>query len=169
MRKNKGLSLVEILVTIVIIGLLITVTAFKITTTKYANAESCTNRIEQKLSQLRLSVMSSKSQQYLIIYQASDKNYYMAICTDKDAICTADDGEKIGNSRIRIKGSTGTEDILISYSDHKRIVISFNKSTGSFISIGGNLFNVVEVTSEDVVFRIYMVKETGKHYSKRIY
>lgn len=167
--NNEGFSLVEILVTILILVILVAVTTFQLSTTKYADAERCSRNIEQKMSQLRLSVMSSKMQEYLIIYQAADKNYYMAVVDNKDKVCEAIDGEKIGNSKIHITGTTSSGSIDVSYADNKRIVITFHRSSGAFITIGGELYQTIDIVTEGVKFRIYLVKETGKHYSKQIY
>lgn len=167
--NNRGFSLVEILVTIIILVLLVAVTTFRLSTTKYADVERCSENIEKKMSQLRLSVMSSKTQEYLIIYQADDDNYYMAISDDKDKLCTASDGEKIGNSKIHITGTTSSGVTKVSHTDNGRIVISFHRSSGAFISVGVNLYQTIEIVTEGVKFRIYLVKETGKHYSKQIY
>ena len=166
--NNGGFSLVEILVTILILVLLVAVITFRISTTKYADVERCSKNIEQKMSQLRLSVMSSKTQEYFIIYQAADNNYYMTIADDKDAVCTASDGEQIGNSKIHIKGTTSIGEINVNFTDNKRIIITFHRSTGAFISVGGDLYQTIEIATEGIMFRIYLVKETGKHYSKQI-
>lgn len=167
--NNKGISLVEILVTILILVLLVAVATFQISTTKYADVERCSKNIEQKMSQLRLSVMSSKTQEYIIIYQAADLSYYVAVSGDKDKVCTASDGDKIGNSKIHITGATSSGTRKVSYADNKQIVITFHRSSGAFISVGGDLYQTIEIVTEGVKFRIYLVKETGKHYSKQIY
>lgn len=165
--NNEGFSLVEILVTILILVLLVAVTTFQLSTTKYADVERCSKNIEQKMSQLRLSVMSSKTQEYLIIYQAADKNYYIAIVDDKDMVCTASDGDKIGNSKIHITGATSSGTTNVSLAE--RIVITFHRSSGAFITVGGELYQTIDIVTQGVKFRIYLVKETGKHYSKQIY
>lgn len=167
--NNEGFSLVEILVTILILVLLVAVTTFQLSTTKYADVERCSKNIEQKMSQLRLSVMSSKTQEYLIIYQAADKNYYIAIVDDNDVECTASDGDKIGNSKIHITGATSSGTTAVSFADNKRIVITFHRSSGAFVTVGGELYQTIDIVTEGVKFRIFLVKETGKHYSKQIY
>lgn len=166
--NNMGFSLIELLVTMLILILLVAVVTFHISTTKYADVERCSKNIEEKISQLRLGVMSSKNQEYLIIYQAADLNYYMAIVDNPDVVCTANDGEKVGNSKVHITGITSSKSIQVSYTENKHIVISFHKSSGAFISVGENLFQKIEIVNEDVKFCIYLVKETGKHYSKRV-
>ena len=166
--NNRGFSLIEILVTIIILVLLVAVTTFRLSTTKYADVERCSKNIEQKMSQLRLSVMSSKTQEYLIIYQDDDENYYMAVSNDENK--TASDGEKIGNSKIQISGITSSgATTKVSYTDNKQIVISFDRSSGAFIVAGGNLYKNIEIETEGVTFSISLVKETGKHYSEQVY
>ncbi|WP_310601867.1 type II secretion system protein [Anaerosporobacter sp.] len=167
--SNKGFSLIEILMAISILALLVVATTFQIVTSKYVDAERCSRCIEQNMSQLRLNVMSSKTQSYLILYQIEDGSYYMAVTETPDAVCTSADGIKIGSSKIGITGKTGSEAIDVSYTGNKRIVITFHKSSGAFVAAGGQVFQAIEVTNSDKKLCIYLVKETGKHYVKQVY
>lgn len=166
--SNVGFSLIELLVTIIILILLVAVVTFGISSTKYADAKRCSKNIELKMSQLRLSVMSSKNQEYLVIYQAADKNYYMAVVDNPDVVLAESDGEKIGNTKLHITGIASSDTIRVSYTDDKHITLSFHKSSGGFISVGGNLYQRIEIVSEDIKYCIYLVKETGKFYSKQV-
>ncbi|WP_167954739.1 prepilin-type N-terminal cleavage/methylation domain-containing protein [Anaerosporobacter faecicola] len=166
--NNHGFSLVEILVTIMILGLLVSVTIFHITTTQFANVEKCSQKIEKRLNQLRLSVMSSKEQNYLIVYQAADLNYYVALSEQEDAICVAEDGDQIGNSSLRIRGKDGATIVEVSYEQAKQIVLSFQKSSGAFLSVAGKFYDSIDIVNGDAIYRIYLVKETGKHYAKQV-
>lgn len=166
--NNRGFSLIELLVTVIILLLLVAVVTFGISTAKYADVKRCSKNIEQKMSQLRLLVMSSKNQEYLVIYQAADKNYYMAVVDNPDDVCSESDGEKIGNTKLHIAGITSSDTIGVSFTDNKRIILSFHKSSGAFIAVGGNLYQKIEIVNEDIKYRINLVKETGKFYTKQV-
>jgi prepilin-type N-terminal cleavage/methylation domain-containing protein len=173
LKDNKGFSLIEIMVVLVIVAIIFTGTVISIRLLNFADTEYCANEINSEMGTLRMETMSKGSvHHYLVIeWDSTDHTYYMSRVTSasnkpldsanwQTDASTIRNRKKLASSKITIATSLdGTifTDITVTNSV---ILISFVPSSGAFEST----YKQIRVTSIGKTSTVVMVGKTGKFY-----
>lgn len=163
-KNNKGFSMIELVITIAIMGILTGSFVAAAGYLKYANAKAGAKKINAELSELRIDTMSKMQTPYLYLYKI-DSNTYMKVVSGDDSATvggTLDTNTtRVGNVKINVfyTDSSGEHQLGTSGS---QIMIEMDKSTGAFKSG----YSSIRVASSDGKrsYTIKLVKTTGKHY-----
>lgn len=159
--KNKGFSLVELIVVIAIMGVMMAVGGYALTAISSANAKECAREMEAALVATRTQCYSSDSATSVAevsFYKGSDGIYML-----KNYEGTA---EKIGGSKVsvsyRLTGAAAYTDL-----GTQKITFSFNRSSGAFRSmkLDGNTAGMCEsikIVSGHKTYTITCYEQTGK-------
>lgn len=176
-KRNKGFSLIEVIVTIAIMAVVTGATISIYSWTRSAQLKETTNGINDAISELRSVTLSKNGRYRLWIYNeaASKKNY---VVIQKYNLSTSN-WDEYSKKAIGKKPSVYCEDLsgnkynIENNVSGNQIFIEFNKSDGSFVSAkciapsGTNIdIDEIKVAFGDNTKEIKMIKLTGKHYIK---
>lgn len=164
-RKNKGFSLVELIVVIAIIGVMTAVGGYSLTAISSANAKECAKEIEAGL-------ISTRTESYSKDIPTNDEEYLGATVSfykKTDGIYMEKSFEseekKIGGSKISLayKNASG---VYVDIGSDK-ITFSFNRSSGAFqkMRINGTsafMCKGIQVSSGGKVHTVTCYEHTGK-------
>ena len=156
MRKGKkklnqaGMSLVELVVVILIIGILSAGSGIGIAFFNRMNATSAAEKLASALERTRLLTISADTDRDIeLVLDKEDREYYAIV---KEAGVETD-RIKIGNTALTIKVEG------IELTDTSVVTFSYNKSNGAFNSAYTNV--VIEGNQTKTV---YLVNATGRCY-----
>ncbi len=169
MKTNqKGMSLIEIIIVIALVGILAGTSVTLIGHVHYANTKKTVESMDSALDKLQVNSMSKQDKTYLYIYKLSD-GYYMKQLTD---VITTFDGTKFdsngtklsGNStQVYLESESGTlvdGNVFIRISYKKSGVFDKETITGS-TELGTNVDKIV--VKGNGTYTITLVGATGKH------
>lgn len=158
--KNKGFSLVEMIITIAIISIVTTGSLVISRRIGYADTMKAAKTVDSAMDKLRLETMSKDKRQYMYLYKV-DNSIYMKVSSDPDAISAgldSDSGKKLGsNISISVDDPSGTDRLI---GDGENISISFTRSSGAFTS-NYEYIKFIYSTNTSV---IHCIIETGRHW-----
>lgn len=160
-KNNKGFSLVEILVVLVIMVVLTSGAVVAFTNWRSWNLDDCVKKLDTGLSSAKVEAMG-KEKGELIIHRSSDGTYKMEV--------TGEEEETIGDEDIRIyyTDSAGNTDVLVT--DSKTLTLSYSRATGAFKEIstdasGNKVYcKSIRIERKNLERNIILVKSTGSHY-----
>lgn len=160
MRNNqKGMTLVEIIIVIALIGILAGSSVVLIGHIGYANTKKTVESIDVSLDKLQSTAMSKKEKQYLYIYKRDD-GYYMKQLSEKldvlDSTKLDGNGTKISgkDTEIHIDSPSGTiveSDTIIRIKYTRSGVFDTDTNVNGIVIEGKGSYTIT------------LVKETGKH------
>ena len=163
MKKNKGMSFIELILVILIISILTTVGLSIYKSLGYADTKKAASHINSSLSRARIDTMSRREISYLYLYRI-DGRLYSKLSTEEGLTVGVygelTEAEGVGYSRniiLNYKTDTGVSRVL---GDYECICISFLKSSGAF---AGNYSGLI-LESGNNNTTIACIKETGRHY-----
>ena len=163
-RNEAGVTLIEIIIVLAIIGILASASVLLIGHLHYADTERVINNIDTSMNELQIKNISKAEQSYLYIYHLSD-GYYMRILSDDlsgfDSSKLNGDGTKLSNNTIEIYGTDAGGSRVAIKGTANYIKVSYTKS-GSFDS---SITNVKEIAIEGTPQQtLTLVFDTGKHF-----
>lgn len=163
-RNEAGVTLIEIIIVLAIIGILASASVLLIGHLHYADTERVINNIDTTMNELQIKNISKAEQSYLYIYHLSD-GYYMRILSDDlsgfDSSKLNGDGTKLSNNTIEIYGTDAGGSRVAIKGTANYIKVSYTKS-GSFDS---SKTNVKEIAIEGIPQQtLTLVFDTGKHF-----
>lgn len=169
-RDHRGMSLVEVIIVLAVMGIMMGVSATLIGHVYYANTKQAVEEIDATLSKQRVEAMSHKDTIYLYIYSLSD-GYYMKQLSEElyafDSSKMTSDGIKLcGGSTTVLRDGTAVDSSNIIRIAYKRsgVFDTTDVSGASGIS-GDKRTNVTTITvSGRGSFSISLTADTGKHY-----
>jgi prepilin-type N-terminal cleavage/methylation domain-containing protein len=129
--KNKGFTYVEVIVVLAILAVALTVVFTSINSVHALNVKECVKDIAGELAKEKIAAMTRKSDVYVRLYKTSSGIY--ADEYENSALVSA--GVYMGKSTVGITWFSETNTAGTKLGSDG-IVIAFNKSNGSFKSIG---------------------------------
>ena len=163
--KNKGFSLVELIVVIAIMGVMSAVGGYALTAISSANAKECAKELEAGLISTRTQSYSSDSADSIatVTFTKKSDGIYMKKSFESEE-------KKIGGSKVSLSyGYEDGETHVITYTEltDKPITFSFNRSSGAFRSMkvdgtSANMCDAIRVTSGHKTYTITCYEQTGK-------
>lgn len=163
-RNEAGVTLIEIIIVLAIIGILASASVLLIGHLHYADTERVINNIDISMNELQIKNISKAEQSYLYIYHLSD-GYYMRILSDDlsgfDSSKLNGDGTKLSNNTIEIYGTDAGGSRVAIKGTANYIKVSYTKS-GSFDSSRTNVKEIaIEGTPQQTLTLVF---DTGKHF-----
>lgn len=164
LRDQNGITLVEIIIVIAIIGILASTSVMMIGHLHYANTQKVVAALDSSLDKLQVTNMSKSGQYSLYVYKLSD-GYYCRILADSTYADSqlSSDGTKLCNNTISILGGTNSPAVSNKVGDSGYVIrVSYTKAA---------LFtntNVDRIEIDGVPhYTLELVKDTGKHFVKQ--
>lgn len=158
-KENKGFTLIEAIVVVLIIGIAATITVISIGYATKSNATHCAKRLSALLDLTRTQSMGMVDGNVLLRLEKNSDGDYEAISIQKVAgVFQEIDREEIGNSALTIN-YTGTADSgsLTNTGDHIDFV--YKKNTGAFTSTYTSIQIIGSRTAT-----VTLVTDTGRNY-----
>lgn len=176
MKNNKGLSLIELIVVVAILGVFAGTVGFSIRMINSARTSSCAKDINSALDYVKTRTMSKEDPTYLIIYRSTKEGksgYYYAYSTKPDTFSPNEDVDRrAGTINIKLYynlvGDTQEKELIDQY-----VVIGFDKASGAFknftpAAVGTKLVSgqvqKIKVAGSSSPSYVTLVVDTGKHY-----
>ncbi len=177
--NNKGFSLVELIVTILIVAIISGGAIMSISVVYNANTDRAARRLVMALSEVRQEAMAGEENcsYYLKLYYDGD-NILSDVCKEEGGAVTVLATKEIGNKQVTIKaGQKGTPeddfDTLAAGSDHSGLIFEFEKkrgelSDGGWIDADGNMYYGVKYVdirvTGNLTNNVIIVPATGRSY-----
>lgn len=168
MKKKKlydqrGITLVEIIIVIAIIGIFASSAVMMLGHLHYANTQKVVKTLDAALDQLQVQTLSKTGKYYMYVYKLSD-GYYMRILPDNlssfDESKLTADGTKLCNNTIRLWGIQAGTPTEIKEKDYY-VKVSYTK-TALFNSSDTNI-DEIEIDGVPK-YNLKLVMDTGKHF-----
>ena len=170
--KNKGFSLIEILVVMAIIAIAGTIVWMSVNTLFGVKAKQSAKYIFGALEKTKVEQMTKQGDSWIWLHTGSDGVYLDIYESGALLENEFEDGNRIGDKQVFVTytmtGGTGTL-------DNDGIVLAFNRSDGSFRTVGQawdlkapgsppnpNFYVLITVTSGDTSRSITLYPNTGK-------
>ena len=169
--NNKGMTMVEILVVIAIIGIVGSLTTISINSLSNSNVKSVVKEIDSYMAKLRIENMSktSQSQRYIKVSTDTSGNYFLAICDNSGLNDSSVVGDKLGNRKVNLELIKTSGNLTVSSSSVTTMfAITFGRD-GSlyYVDSTGTPIDDVEgiyATNGNKEATLVTVEATGKHY-----
>lgn len=164
LRDQNGITLVEIIIVIAIIGILASTSVMMIGHLHYADTQKVVQTLDSSMDALQVKTMSKAGKYYMYVYKL-DNSFYMKILSDDtkgfDETKFTKDGTRLCNDTIKIygiKGGTKTE-----VTDKSFVIkVAYTKS-----ALFDSCTNVDEIFIDGVPdYTLKLVADTGKHFVK---
>lgn len=162
--NQKGVTLVEIILVIAIIGILASTSVMLIGHLRYADTQKAVETVDSSLDKLQVQTMSKAVTPNLYIYHLSD-GYYLKIMNDDiksfDSTKFDKKGVKLSNNRVDIYMES--KDAANKVDGAKFIKVVYKKSAS--FDKETNKTNVSDIVIDGVgTYTVKLIEETGKHF-----
>lgn len=157
-QDQRGITLVEIIIVIAIIGILASAAVMMIGHLHYADTQKVMKTLDASLNQLQVKSISKSGNYYLYIYHL-DNGYYEQILPDNlsafDGTKLTKDGTKLSNNTIKLwqDGAELAENSFMKIAYTKQATFDTANTTVQTILIDGV-----------PKYSIRLVMDTGKHF-----
>ena len=124
-KNNKGYSLVELIIVIVIMALLSGTVLFSISMIFGASAKACANDIKEALAENKVTAMGKSEAKVEIYRDASDNNIYIIQWVKEG-------GEKVGNSRVYVAYEEKDSSTEVELTAGSSLQLCYDRGNGGF-------------------------------------
>lgn len=161
---NKGMSLIEILIVVAILGILTGGASVGISLAYSRDAEKCAKTINTALENARMMAMSQQGNFVLELDMDNNKLTITQLIKEQDGsetrtVVYEEDLQKRVNIYLSSEESEASA---------TTVTVQFDKSTGKVSSMsGGTAEGILKITSENnsgKIATVVLIKGTGKHY-----
>ncbi|HKL79080.1 MAG TPA: prepilin-type N-terminal cleavage/methylation domain-containing protein [Mobilitalea sp.] len=169
MRDNRGFTLIELIVVMLIVGVLAIGSILGVKVLGFGSTQSTVKRIDSMLNYLQIENMTRSKPFYMIIEEADGK-YFLSV--QKDTIEISREELELVRGEITYVTKSGMtylvhENEITGRDTSKKLEITFKKDTGG---VGENRATPPETITKIIVstnsrsYTIRLVEVTGKHY-----
>lgn len=157
-NRNKGFSMMELIVVIAIIGLFTGLASIGLQYVQAGNVRSTAKTIDSNLTGLRLDTMRKADTPVMYLYKVGE-DYYMLCTTDATVARDRNNGTHIGNANTKIT----IDGTVLGNTEMK---VKFKKSSGAFADDSDARSSILVERSKGngTSYKIVLVPDTGKHY-----
>ena len=168
MKKNKGFSLVELIIVIAIMGILISVLVPTLYTLFSSSTRNCANNIDNLIATCKVYAMGRSDDVVVMIYAGNDGKIW------GEYIEGGRTGqiEQLGDSRVNLTVTT-PDGTAYAPTEGQPLYVSFSRATGGLCLFGdsrsgfftptaGQLASIA-VTSAGKPYEVSIYATTGKH------
>lgn len=171
MKNNKGLSVIELAIVVLLIGVAISLVAGSISTIFSLDVRSCTDQLDALIAKCRVNSVARAGEVYIKVYKNSANvvaEYY-----ENGALVSK---ENIGKARVSIY-YTDSDDHDHPITDAEPLYLSFDRTTGGLLDIGSSnrladpdadanpaFCKRITVMNAVRTLNVTLVPSTGKHY-----
>ncbi|MBP3577441.1 MAG: type II secretion system protein [Lachnospiraceae bacterium] len=158
-QNNAGFSLVELIVTILIMSILTAGVVVSVIAMHRADAEKEATKIANVLEKARMQVLSRSETTYVRLYADADGKYIALVQGGVATVTKLDD-----KATVSYKTDDGVETTLTGSAE---VEIHFSKSSGAFQK-NGYLVEYIKVTADKDLY-VCLVADTGRCYIDTTY
>ena len=160
-RDRRGFSLIELVITIVLMGILVGSAATMFGYLRYADTKEAAEKVNMELSNLRIDTMSKTgTRKYLYIYLVPGDGYYLRVLDKKpeetDGMLNAD-GTRLCGTNVTISDAIGGSALP----EGEKIWVAYTKS-GLFLD---DAAKYIEIRGRGT-YTICLDGVSGRHYFK---
>lgn len=166
MKNNQGVTLVELIVVILIIGVLSVGGMYGIKSIDSGNVQAAVERVSALLDYVRGENMSKATVYYLVLEEDSGA-YYANVETESEGVRERilQEKLKLKNGIITYQNSVGNVYTIDSdASPSVKLELSYDKESGSINQFGGSDIENIVFSSSGRIYTLHLVSITGKHY-----
>lgn len=172
MKKNKGYTLIEMIIVITIMAILAGLSAVSLSLISKAKAQDAVTTFNSQLNSVMLktkAIGTTQKNMYAVFKESTDNNYVLELY-DKDASGTVKQKDSVllkkWSKYVTITyTSEGTNQIESGYGTSSTgFYIMFDKSTGAVLKGAGSY--TFKDKKGDTVATVYLDPTTGNHYIK---
>jgi prepilin-type N-terminal cleavage/methylation domain-containing protein len=167
-KDDSGFTLIELIVTIVILVIISSGAVVGIRTVRYADTIRISKNINSVMDKIKLDNMTKDKKQYMFLYMLNDSLYLKAVNQEDVSLpdCNADTGKKLGESmKVFYKKPSDTDETELL--NNNLICISFNRSTGAFTDDSyAEAYEYIKLINSGKTATIFCSKDTGRYYIK---
>ena len=178
MTKNRGITLIELIIVIAILGIIIGGVGLTFSIVNSADIEGCTQTLDISLEKTKNECMTKIEQQYLVLYKSTQDDYpgyYIGNVSKADLATytlSPEKDTKIGGNKIQIKIKItveGETDLDVATTP---IFFTFDRATGAFMYLNKGIPSYattyypssITITNGSKTNIINCIQATGKHF-----
>ena len=163
LRDHKGITLVEIIIVIAILGILASTVVGMLGHLHYADTQKVVKTLDTSLDALQVKTMSKTGQFYMYVYKSGGNYYVRTLQKDLDIFDSSvlnTDGTRLCNDTISI-WKVAAAGKKTEVKDMTYIKIAYTKSA---------LFDTTNTNTDKIYidgvpdYTLTLVKDTGKHF-----
>lgn len=160
MKDNRGFTLVELIVVMLIMAVLATGSVAGYNLLHVGSAKRASERILSVLSEVQMENLAKNEAYSLVITQNSQGDYVLSVSCDGSSVSS--EVLNMRNGRISFETGAGS---TIEVGPSAKLEVCFRKDTGGVKKNGeGEIITRIRITSNGDTFYIRMVTATGKHF-----
>ena len=159
-QRNKGFSLIELIVAIAIMAILTGIAAMSYSNLSGAKVSKCAKELYSSIENVRASTMG-KDSVILTLRRDSSGKYYADTITTSDGT-TITSTEEIGSKKVTVNYTYYDSTTVHSLEADDSITISFDRGSGALkADSSGNYLKSMEITGRGKEYTITFYKNTG--------
>lgn len=169
MKDNQGVTLIELIVVILIMGVLAGGAAIGVRSLDAGNVQSTVERVSALLDYVRIENMSKDKTYYLVIEKVDES--YFAKVQYLDGVVRKDvltEPLKLKDGTVTYYCEEGSSELPYTVGEGAapgvKLEISYNKGSGDFNFGSSGKIKRVVIRAASRNYTIYLVAATGKHY-----
>lgn len=170
-KKNKGLSLVELVIVIAIMAIAAGIGFYSFSNVSRYRAKECSKKITSNLEQTKITTLGKAKWNGDIVWELyrSGNSYYVRYCTDCGGANNVHDQYKISKGRVEVYYEDASNN-RVHIDKNKALKLCFDRATGKLYSCGngilstpGSPYNVISTDTTTSVRKI-IVTGGGSEY-----